>query len=465
MANCVILINGKEVDITTLVEQLGKSLDNQSASELFESNLELANAVYESLGFVQDKIQPKGTINVYWGQRESESSTRILSNLAPRKFNYKSTDDVTREYGSVEHAYQSNKSDTFDKVTYDAYNSLQEIPNQQGKGWGKKIAPKVSVAQMKAADSLGLMKKLVVESFKQNPDSEAAKKLLQYENFTHNTNELIDKAFLEGLKLAQQELLNTQQKQNVTSETTQIDNKKLQLSLQMLGLNNLKKNFKIGGQVQEGKNSFKVISKADFIATTPDGKIVVILDATKHTDNIEEKLNMQKALLEQNSKFKVATLYKADVNGKLTEVPILNSKEMAELSKNKIKQLNKSGQINIEEEKSPSIVTKPVTVEDNQQQKIKEANNNNSTETLEDMVAGLDMFADLGIAEDLMSTPTSSISEFAWNNLKNLVQESGETVNEAEVKKMLESTGITEQVWNNMTDQMRENTLKCKGFL
>ena len=218
MANCVILINGKEVDITTLVEQLGKSLDNQSTPELFESNLELANAVYESLGFVQDKIQPKDTINVYWGQRESESSTRILSNLAPRKFNYKSTDDVTREYGSVEHAYQSNKSGTFDKVTYDAYNSLQEIPNQQGKGWGKKIAPKVSVAQLKSADSLGLIKKLIVESFKQNPNSEAAKKLLQYENFTHNTNELIDKAFLEGLKLAQQELLN---KNQITSEQKQ----------------------------------------------------------------------------------------------------------------------------------------------------------------------------------------------------------------------------------------------------
>lgn len=265
-----------------------------------------------------------------------------------------------------------------------------------------------------------------------------------------------------------------QQKQDITPVTTQIDTKKLQLSLQMLGLNNLKKNFKIGGQVQEGKNSFKVISKADFIATTPDGKVVLILDATKHVDNIEEKLNMQKELLEQNAKFKVATLYKADVNGKLTEVPILNSKEMAELNKNKIKQLNKSEQINIEEEKSPSIVTKPVTVEDklqkkanedNQKPTTKEANTNNSTQTLEDMVAGLDMFADLGIAEDLMTTPTSSISEFDWNNLKNLVQESGETVNEAEVKKMLESTGITEQVWNNMTDQMRKNTLKCKGFL
>jgi hypothetical protein len=51
------------------------------------------------------------------------------------------------------------------------------------------------------------MKQLVVESFKQNSNSEAANKLMQYENFTHNTNEIIDKAFLNGLKLAQQELL------------------------------------------------------------------------------------------------------------------------------------------------------------------------------------------------------------------------------------------------------------------
>jgi hypothetical protein len=59
------------------------------------------------------------------------------------------------------------------------------------------------------------MKDLVVESFIQNPNSEAAKKLLQYENFTHNTNELIDKAFLEGLKLAQQRLLSSQQPTSV----------------------------------------------------------------------------------------------------------------------------------------------------------------------------------------------------------------------------------------------------------
>lgn len=169
----------------------------ESLEELFESNPELANAVYEVLGF-GNKIKPTGTINVYWKQAESKTSTRVLSNLAPRKFTWEG-----REYGSVEHAYQSNKSGTFDQATYDAYNNIG--------GYGKKIRGKGTVAEMKAADSLGLMKKLVVESFKQNPNPEATKKLLQYENFTHNTNELIDKAFLEGLKLAQKELLSNVQ--------------------------------------------------------------------------------------------------------------------------------------------------------------------------------------------------------------------------------------------------------------
>ena len=133
------------------------------------------------------------TINVFWGQAESSDSTRILSNLAPRTFTYQE-----REYGSVEHAYQSNKSGTFDQATYDEYDKIN--------GFGRKIQGKGTTDELKAADSLGLMKELVVESFKQNPDSEAAAKLMQYENFTHNNNELIDRAFLDGLKLAQESL-------------------------------------------------------------------------------------------------------------------------------------------------------------------------------------------------------------------------------------------------------------------
>ena len=168
--------------------------------EFTEEELEASETTQQT-----SEVSRKGTINVYWGQAESEKSTKILSNLAPRKFTWQG-----REYGSVEHAYQSNKSGTFDQATYDAYNNIG--------GYGRKIRGKGTVAQMKAADSLGLMKQLVVESFKQNPASEAAKKLLQYENFTHNTNELIDKAFLEGLKLAEQELESTQPSTSVEEE-------------------------------------------------------------------------------------------------------------------------------------------------------------------------------------------------------------------------------------------------------
>lgn len=110
-------------------------------------------------------------------------------------------------YGSVEHAYQSNKNGTFDKATYNAYNKHN--------GYGVKISPRLT----NRSGNLQLMKDLVVESFRQNPNSEAAKKLLQYENFTHNTNTAIDVAFLEGLKLAQSELLqrnNTRDVQNTT---------------------------------------------------------------------------------------------------------------------------------------------------------------------------------------------------------------------------------------------------------
>jgi len=149
-------------------------------------------------------VKPQGIINVYWGQAESATSTKILSNLAPRKFKYKSSDGISREYGSVEHAYQTLKSGSFDQVTYDKY--------VRAGGYGTKITGKIA----NKATNLQLMKDLVVASFEQNSDSPAAKKLLQYEKFTHNTNEIIDQAFLEGLKLAQAKLLSSQQ-----SNTTQ----------------------------------------------------------------------------------------------------------------------------------------------------------------------------------------------------------------------------------------------------
>lgn len=176
--------------------------DSDSALDMDRSELleDYSQTTGQTLSSKKLQPKPTGSINVYWGQPESETSTKILSNLAPRKFNYESTDGVTRTYGSVEHAYQSNKNGRFDKATYDAYVAKG--------GYGVKIAPKLT--EVGKRGNLQLMKDLVVESFVQNSSSEAAKKLLQYENFTHNTNEVIDQAFIEGLKLAQKELLNSQ---------------------------------------------------------------------------------------------------------------------------------------------------------------------------------------------------------------------------------------------------------------
>ena len=134
---------------------------------------------------VSKSVSNKPVINIYWGSAESSTNTRVLSNLAPRKFTYND-----KEYGSVEHAYQTLKSGSFDQVTYDKYVTAG--------GYGTKIRGKAVIAGF---DNLQLMKDLVVESFKQNP--EQAKLLLNYSDFTHTTNEVIDKAFLEGIRLAQ----------------------------------------------------------------------------------------------------------------------------------------------------------------------------------------------------------------------------------------------------------------------
>jgi hypothetical protein len=138
----------------------------------------------------------KPVINVYWSGPENENNTRELSNLASRTFVWNGL-----EYGSVEHAYQTNKSGTFDQVTYDKY--------VKAGGYGFKFRGK---AVTKGFDNLQLMRDLVVESFKQNPDKAAL--LLKYSDFTHTTKEVIDSAFLEGLRLAQKNA-----EADITSET------------------------------------------------------------------------------------------------------------------------------------------------------------------------------------------------------------------------------------------------------
>ena len=101
----------------------------------------------------------KPAIEVWWGT-PSQRQNGELSNLAPRPFTING-----RDYKSVEHAYQTLKSGAFDETTYNAY--LQ--PGASAKIRGRP-------AKTEGDWNLQLMKKLMLASFRQNPD--AAQKLL-----------------------------------------------------------------------------------------------------------------------------------------------------------------------------------------------------------------------------------------------------------------------------------------------
>ena len=103
---------------------------------------------------------PEKPINVWYASNEAPQ----LSNLAERPFTFEG-----RSYRSVEHAYQSLKSGTFDAKTYGKYQKAAP---------GKKI--KGAKADTKGNANVTLMQRLVQASFEQNPD--AAKSLLDTGN-------------------------------------------------------------------------------------------------------------------------------------------------------------------------------------------------------------------------------------------------------------------------------------------
>lgn len=119
-----------------------------------------------------DDYKPKAVVmdspklNVWAGTGENAS----LSNLANRPFK----DTEGREYQSVEHAYQSLKSGSFDAETYAKYK-----PGSQRKIAGNKGT--------KTTDgwNLRLMDKLIQASFEQNPEAAAALAATGEAEFTH----------------------------------------------------------------------------------------------------------------------------------------------------------------------------------------------------------------------------------------------------------------------------------------
>lgn len=198
------------------------------------------------------RTENKKIINVYYGQDESDTSTKKLSNLAERRFRWKG-----RMYGSVEHAYQTLKSGRFDVKVYDEYNNLKT------RGYGKKIQ---GTAKADHSTNLQLMKDLVVESFKQNPNSEASEMLLRYDDYTHNTNDTIDKAFLEGLRLARNYFLNNQikpeiNKIEVVENYNDEDVKNNSNSIYVFGDNLDRKGTAGQAVIRNNNNAFGIVTK------------------------------------------------------------------------------------------------------------------------------------------------------------------------------------------------------------
>jgi len=99
---------------------------------------------------------PGEVVNVWYSSGENGE----LSNLARRPFMYQG-----KEFASVEHAYQSLKSGSFNEKAYNRPNDFV------GK---KKNAPRITMTEDNW--NLKLMKSLMLESFKGNP--EASQKLL-----------------------------------------------------------------------------------------------------------------------------------------------------------------------------------------------------------------------------------------------------------------------------------------------
>lgn len=127
-------------------------------------------------------------VNVWAGTNENAS----LSNLTDRAFEFDG-----RNYQSVEHAYQSNKSGSFDQATFDKYAGTS----------GKKIIGKMGT-KTEGNYNLGLMQDLITESFEQNPAAAAELLATGDKQITHTQDRGIWAEKFPVMLMATRDLLN-----------------------------------------------------------------------------------------------------------------------------------------------------------------------------------------------------------------------------------------------------------------
>jgi predicted NAD-dependent protein-ADP-ribosyltransferase YbiA (DUF1768 family) len=166
--------------------KLTKNFAGIGTRELDETGRKAIEAVYRNT-FGADTERVAGTpktINVWAGSGENAE----FSNLAERPFTYDG-----RNYLSVEHAYQTLKSGTFDEDTYGRYTHA-----------GVKIKGRL---RADTRTNVKLMQDLVYESFRQNP--EQSRRLVETgaAKFTHTqARDLWSTEFPKALELAREKL-------------------------------------------------------------------------------------------------------------------------------------------------------------------------------------------------------------------------------------------------------------------
>ena len=141
---------------------------------------------------------PDSTININYFGEEGDANTKLLSNLAKRKFSYKFL-GVTKEYSSVEQAFQSLRTGSFDKKTYDKYN----------KSDGGKLILGGETSSVSEIDPIALMTELVVSSLEQNYlNTNLIDALMSHSDFTISQGlTLVDRAMIQGLRIAQKQFV------------------------------------------------------------------------------------------------------------------------------------------------------------------------------------------------------------------------------------------------------------------
>lgn len=120
-------------------------------------------------------------IEIHYGRNKNA----WLSNLAERHFVWKGT-----KYMSVEMAYQTLKSGSFDKNTYNKYMKFG--------GYGIKLRGKRADRET----NLGLMYQLIVSSFCQNYDLLEKLRTLKGSTFYHNSGTpMVDNVLIDALNI------------------------------------------------------------------------------------------------------------------------------------------------------------------------------------------------------------------------------------------------------------------------